>query len=543
MKYRWKQLFLTLFVLFAFCFQSSAPAQEEVLKREEAEDYYSRWLNEDVAYIISEEERAVFESLTIPEEKELFIEQFWFRRDPDPRTSGNEFKEEHYRRIAYANDRFASGIEGWRTDRGRIYIIHGEPAEIESHPSGGRYDRPINEGGGTTATFPFEIWRYRHIEGIGNDVVIEFVDPSFSGEYRLALYPEEKDALLYVPGAGMTLAEQMGMASRADRPWFSPGKRGSYPMMPQTAKDSPFARYETYSMIQRPLAIKYNDLKELVKVNVDYAVLPVTVRGDYFRLNDDQILVPITLQVQNKDLTFNFENDIHVARLAVYGMITSIANRVVQEFEDDLIISYKPEALQAGLRKVSIYQKVVPLDRKMRYKLDLILKDLKSEHIGVTRQAIIPPNFQSEKIMASSLILASQLQVLESIPSDERFVLGDVKLYPNVTNRFTTDMALGVYLQVYNVALDQSSLSPSLRVTYRLLKGGQAVREAVDENNESTQFFSTQRVVLTKQLDLGGLDPGKYGVQVEVRDKLTDQSVTVGEEFSLATRNRASVSH
>src|SRR5436309_2292609 len=137
------------------------------------EAYYKKWLQEDVVYIISEEEKKVFKALTAEEQKESFIEQFWHRRDPDPRTSENEFKEEHYRRIVYANERFASGIPGWKTDRGRIYIIWGKPDEIESHPSGGTIDRPIEDGGGTTSTFPFEIWRYRYIEGIGNEVLLE----------------------------------------------------------------------------------------------------------------------------------------------------------------------------------------------------------------------------------------------------------------------------------------------------------------------------------------------------------------------------------
>jgi len=94
------------------------------LIQEEARDYYRKWLDEDVVYIITDEEREIFENLATEEEREQFIEQFWFRRDPDPTTSENEYKEEHYRRIAYANEHFRSGFPGWMTDRGRIYILH-----------------------------------------------------------------------------------------------------------------------------------------------------------------------------------------------------------------------------------------------------------------------------------------------------------------------------------------------------------------------------------------------------------------------------------
>src|SRR5882757_9526823 len=190
--------------------------KEEKL-RKELETPYRKWMNEDVAYIISDEERAAFKRLQTDEEREQFIEQFWLRRDPSPDSAENEFKEEHYRRIAYANERFASGIPGWKTDRGRIYITFGPPDENESHPSGGSYERPYEEGGGTTSTYPFEKWRYRWIEGIGTDINIEFVDPTMTGEYRMTMDPSEKDALLMVPGAGLTLMEQMGLSSKNDR--------------------------------------------------------------------------------------------------------------------------------------------------------------------------------------------------------------------------------------------------------------------------------------------------------------------------------------
>ncbi|MGP8244445.1 MAG: GWxTD domain-containing protein, partial [Bryobacteraceae bacterium] len=183
----------------------------------ELETPYRKWLNEDVAYIITDEERAAFKQLQSDDQREQFIENFWLRRDPTPDTVENEFKEEHYRRIAYANEHFASGIPGWKTDRGRIYITYGPPDEIEDHSSGGFYERPPEEGGGETSTFPFQQWRYRYIEGIGNNVIIEFVDPTMSGEFHMTMDPSEKDALLYGPGAGLTMMEQLGLSDKTQR--------------------------------------------------------------------------------------------------------------------------------------------------------------------------------------------------------------------------------------------------------------------------------------------------------------------------------------
>jgi GWxTD domain-containing protein len=96
-----------------------------------------------------------------------FIEQFWLRRNPNPDSPENEFKDEHYARIAYANEHFAAGKPGWMTDRGHIYIAYGKPDSIDSHPSGGSYERPMEEGGGKTSTFPFEVWHYRYLRRRG----------------------------------------------------------------------------------------------------------------------------------------------------------------------------------------------------------------------------------------------------------------------------------------------------------------------------------------------------------------------------------------
>ena len=111
----------------------------------------------------------------------------------------NAFKQEHYRRIKYTNDRFGTKIPGWKTDRGRIYIQYGPPDEIESHPSVGTYTRPPEQGGGQTSTYPFEQWMYRYIEGIGKNVIMEFVDTTLTGDFRMTMDPREKEALASLP--------------------------------------------------------------------------------------------------------------------------------------------------------------------------------------------------------------------------------------------------------------------------------------------------------------------------------------------------------
>ena len=158
---------------------------------------YKKWLDEDVVYIVNNEERTAFLRLTSNAEREKFIEQFWKRRDPTPDTEKNEFREEHYRRIAYANEHFAGTVPGWRTDRGRTYIMYGPPDEIDDHASGGSYRRPPEEGGGTVDTYPFQQWRYRFVDGLGTNVTIEFVDRFGTGDFPMTSDPHEKERTPY----------------------------------------------------------------------------------------------------------------------------------------------------------------------------------------------------------------------------------------------------------------------------------------------------------------------------------------------------------
>ena len=185
--------------------------------RQELKGPYKIWLNQEVPYIITDDEKKAFMSLSNDEERDAFIEAFWQRRNPNPDSPENEYREEHYRRIAYANEHFAAGKPGWKTDRGHIYIAFGPPDSIDSHPSGGTYERPIDEGGGETSTFPFETWHYRYLEGIGENIDIEFVDTCMCGDYHFTIDRAEKDALLHVPGAGLTQWESMGKGDKTDR--------------------------------------------------------------------------------------------------------------------------------------------------------------------------------------------------------------------------------------------------------------------------------------------------------------------------------------
>src|SRR6202044_1707042 len=228
--------------------------------RNELKGPYKRWVDEDVRWIITDQELKAFKSLSNDEERDNFIEQFWQRRNPDPDSPENEFREENYRRIAYANEHYAAGKPGWKTDRGHMYIAYGKPDSIDSHPSGGSYERPMEEGGGETSTFPFEVWHYRYIEGIGENIDLEFVDTCQCGDYHYTIDRSEKDALKYVPGAGLTQYEEMNHKGKEDR--FGGSGLEQLGNGPRGAGDQSkeFDRIEMASKIFAPPPVKFGDL-------------------------------------------------------------------------------------------------------------------------------------------------------------------------------------------------------------------------------------------------------------------------------------------
>jgi GWxTD domain-containing protein len=497
----------------------------------ELEGPYKQWLSEDVVYIISPEERTAFLQLETNEEREQFIEQFWLRRSGNPDLPDNDFKEEHYRRIAYANEHFASGIPGWKTDRGRIYIIWGKPDEIESHPTGGTYDRPMEQGGGSTSTFPWETWRYRYLERVQENVILEFVDPSGSGEYHLTMDPSEKDALLHVPGAGLSQLEAMGMASKTDRFTRSDGTNLPKSLGGEPASMNEFTRLELYAKVQRPPEVKFKDLEAIVTSRIVRDQVRFNWRTDFLKVTNDTVLVPITVQIPNNQLSFQGKEGIHSASLNIFGRVTTMTGRVVQTFEDSVSRDFPDSLFQQSLKLSSIYQKALPL-RPGLYRLDLVIKDVHSGNVGVVNSRLAVPRYEDEKLEASSLILADQI---EHVPAKQigtgPFVLGSSKVRPRLEGDFTTADKLGIYMQVYNLKPDEKTHKTNAAFVYTVKKGGQQIMQFKETSEEMKQ--TGDQITLERLLPLATLAPGKYTLEVNATDALANRTISRTADFTV----------
>src|SRR5262250_16568 len=506
--------------------QKLSKQQKQKMKKtlKELDTPYRTWLEEDVVYIISPEERTAFLQLETNEEREQFIEQFWLRRSSNPDLPDNDFKEEHYRRIAYANEHFASGIPGWRTDRGRMYIMWGPADEVESHPTGGAYDRPMEEGGGSTSTYPWETWRWRYLEGIGENIILEFVDPSGSGEYHLTMDPSEKDALLHVPGAGLSLLESMGMASKTDRFTRSDGTNLPKSMGGTPASMDEFNRLELYAKVQKPPEVKFKDLEAVVTSRIVRDQMHFSWRTDYLKVTNDTVLVPITIQIPNSQLSFQNKDGIHSAVLNVFGRITTLTGRVVQTFEDTVSRDFPDSLFQQSLKLQSIYQKAVPL-RPGLYRLDLVLKDVQSGNIGAVNNRLAVPRYRDDQLEASSLILADQI---EHVPAKQigtgQFVLGSSKVRPRLEGDFTTADRLGIYMQVYNLKPDDATHKSSANFQFTVKRGNEPVPGMQFKETSEDLKQTGEQVTIERFLPLTTLPPGKYTLQVDATDVHSNQT-------------------
>jgi GWxTD domain-containing protein len=496
---------------------------------------YRKWLEEDVFYIITSDERTAFLRLSTNEEREQFIEQFWRRRNPDPESEDNSFKEEHYRRIAYANEHYASGIPGWRTDRGRTYIIWGPPNSVESHPSGGSYDRPQEQGGGETSTYPFEIWNYRYLEGVGQDVNLEFVDPTVSGEYRLTSDPCEKDALAKVPNAGLTMAETLGQSSKANRFLNTDGTTCGKALIGRPASWNEFDRIEQFAKISAPPPLKFKDLEPLVTSRVLRNQLNFEYRTDYMRITSDTVLVPITVQIPNRQLTFQTKDTVHSAVLEVFGRVTTLTGRVVQTFEDTINRDFPDSLLRQSLLNHSIYQKAVPL-RPGLYRLDLVVKDVHSGNVGTIYTSLRVPRYEEDKLNTSTLILADQIERVSSTQVGlGQFVIGETKVRPRMDQTFGRDERLGVYVQIYNLGIDEKTHKSDVEFEYIVSRiDGGNTKEVYRKTETSTELGQTgQQVTLERLVPMQPFEPGKYKITVQVTDKISKQTVAPAADFTV----------
>ncbi len=519
---------------------SKQERRREKAIQKEMQSPYLKWLNGPIGYIITPQERTAFKKLTTDDEREQFIENFWERRNPNPGDPENEAKEEFFRRVAYANEHYASGVPGWRTDRGRIYIMWGPPNEVDSHPSGGTYVANPDElpymdtsGDDEMVTYPFEDWTYNYIPGIGENVKLEFVDPTMSGEYRLTMNPCEKDAMAEVPGdtTGCQGAVSIGpifVPESVIQP-TSGSEEELNEGMPQSMDE--FTQLDTYAKIFQPPPVKFNDLRAAVSHRIIANLLPFKVQPDFIRLTSDMDLVPITVQVATRELEFVKKDNVMQASMDIYAQLSTLSGRVATTFEQELQADVPPDDFSSYSTHQQIYQRILPLTPG-RYKLTVVLKDQNSGHMGTTAIGIIVPEYPDNALEHSSLILADLIQ---TVPTTDvgtgPFIIGGTKVRPRLGDPpiFQPDQNLGIYMQVYNLGTDPKTHRPNAQIQYQLLQNGKTVFTA--SQSAATIHDASSQVTIEKTMSLRPLQPGHYTMNIKVTDDINKKSFDSSAPF------------
>jgi len=477
-------------------------------KKKPAEDRAFKNWRDEVASIITPEEEAAFRKLTNDAERQNFVELFWQHRDPTPDTSENEYKEEFYRRKAYAMEHFAAGKPGDKTDRGRMYIIHGRPDSIEAHPAGGPYQRTAEEGGGPTQTFPFEMWRYRHIDGIGDEIEIEFVDSCGCGGYHMTLDRGEKDVSNHVPGMAPTTLEAAGRASQADRA-KGPEHLGKSLFDPNR-ETKEFDRMREQALMNAPPAIKMG-AREGVSSTIRN-LLPFDYRVDFVKAPEEKAVVPITIQVANSVMTYVSKDGVQHAAVDIQGLVTTLTGKTVQSFHEPLRLDVAAEALGNFVGGTSRYQKALVL-APGRYKLELILKDVNGDKLGLMSRALNVPDYAGDQVASSTLIIADLIEPVAARDIGAgNFVLGAMKVRPRVATggaeevEFQRGQRVSVWMEVYHLG-DRAAVEYEVK---NAVSG-----QIVVFNTESAEIRGNQ-ATLAKNLPPDVLLPGEYQVTVKV---------------------------
>jgi hypothetical protein len=298
-------------------------------------------------------------------------------------------------------------------------------------------------------------------------------------------------------------------------------------------QDSPFSRLQLLADLSRPPQIKFNDLASAVNTPVvEDNPLNFDVRVDFFRQSDERVITAFTIQTDNSNLVFQDSGGLQQAQLNIFGKITHVSGRRAGIFEDPVITRATPEELAEAKERKSAYQKAVAL-APGRYKLDVIVRDVASGATGVRHIEVPVPKYEPNKLATSTLVLAAKLESLgDQQPAVGMFTIGNIKVIPNVSGIYHRGSPIGIYMQIYNAGIDQTTLRPSVDVDYVLIKDGKEIGKQPEDWRGNSD--SGQRLTLTRLVNSAALNPGDYSLEVRVRDRVSGQSLVQSAKFTIA---------
>lgn len=556
-------------VLIYICFTGPALVSEE---KPELPDKYKKWMEEEVVYIISEYEKSVLKNLPTDEQRERFIKMFWKRRDPTPETPFNEFREEHYRRINFANKNYFEGRTGWRTDRGRIYIMFGPPDFFETNPGGAKgflFEQA------STAEYPSEVWTYRYIPGVRSRmqrVDFMFIDQYANGEYKLSFDPALANAL-------RNISIPSRYAGYGDFPGEEPAGGLSTMRLAEQARDltgmnpleklymmAEFTKSRGEVLEEMERSARVRRLKGVVEARESLNQLSFNTKESFLSGGEGFTYVPISVEVAGKDLRFEKKKDAYLGLLNFYIEIKDAKDETVYTASDRLEMTLREETYQRRVTDYYQYKHGFSL-RPGDYFIHLVVWDEFNKNVGYLDKKLTIPGFVKDEYGLSEVILANDIRVVE-VKTEEKviksedvpalkslegtelkipdkikireyqnvgpYTFGNLEVFPNTLGEYRKDEELAFFYQIYNPTYDVAKGGALLYIEHQIWKGDVFV--GVVDRPQKVKIPFEQKMVAVNSgatYNLSALQPGTYYLLIRVRDVYTDRKVEKRIKFKV----------
>jgi hypothetical protein len=303
-------------------------------------------------------------------------------------------------------------------------------------------------------------------------------------------------------------------------------------MFGQRAKDNPFEKLDLLAKLSRPPKVRFSDLAGLAESDLpkpSFDTLGAHMNINLLRVTDSAVMTSVTVQMDNQDLVYDNIGGLPVARVNIYAKITGVSGRRAGMFEDVVTSSFTPEALEIGQQQKSTYNKNIVLPPG-NYKIDLVVRDVKSGKTGVLREGFVVPRYEEGKLSTSTLILASRIEPLNLRLPSRQHVLGSLKVIPNATAEFKQDQTLGIYMQVYNLGIDMATLRPSADIEYVISQKSNIVMRIKEDGKNGFSSINSQQITLARLVPLKDFKPGFYDVQVIIKDNVLNHTLTTDKD-------------
>lgn len=483
--------FFLIIYLFSPLLWSQEASSSEEKEVEPLSKWSKQWLEEVVPYIITETEKEIFINLPNEEERGEFIQNFWEKRDPNPNTEKNEFKLEYYRRIALANEFFGtSGIEGWRTDRGKTYILLGPPNEIQR-------DLSPTSSGFQVFHGPREVWNYWGVQNprLPYNLEFVFVDKLGTGNYVL-------ERSLKLGQAGKTHFDLDSMHSHFD-----------YMETMAEAMRNPFEDREK--------------LRGIITTQVAYDQIPLQFDMFYLKGSPKATYSPLALEIPYSALTHKFIENQYYFSLTLLIEVSNKQGKVVSERVKDINLEHTEAEFSSLKQKTYQYLTALSLEPES-YKIHLLILDNFSGKIGTLHKKCTVPSFSSEGLSLSDILLTSDKKTKGTKPS-----LDEKKISSKITRTFRSGEEMSIYFEVYNLALHPETGLNNMKIDYSFLRNEKVVTEVPYPESEPT---SEKDCRIQTSLRLKNFKPGSYLLRVKVNDLNSGKAQIKDIPFSVKGR-------